>query len=154
MQIHPALLEAFISSREREARERALRAANRRAWRSLNGAEPRDRPEDAISIRPARPEDAKALFRLAQLDGQSRLGDRLAKAAVDAGAQRLLVAEANGSLVASLDTSTRRVVADPFRRSAAARELLELRAQQLGAGERRPAGRSRLLRLSLRPRTG
>lgn len=152
MQIHPALLEALMTARQQELQERALRAANRRAWRSLNGDDPRDRADDAIAIRPARPGDSKALFRLAQLDGQSRLADHLA-AAAEASDQTLLVAEANGSLVAALDTSAGRTVADPFRRSPAARELLELRARQLRGDQVRRRRLGRALRSRVRPRT-
>jgi hypothetical protein len=152
MQIHPALVEALITARERDARERALRAANQRAWRSANGDDPRDRASDAIAVRPARPADAAALSGLAQLDGGSRHADRLAALARDPASQTLLVAESNGSLVAALDLAADRTVAHPFRRSTAARELLELRARQLRP---QPARRRRLRavrgRLRVRP---
>lgn len=131
MQIHPALVEALINAREQEVRERALRAANQRAWRSANGDDPRERASDALVVRPARPADAAALPGLAQLDGSSRHADRLVALARDPAGETLLVAESNGSLVAALDLAADRVVAHPFRRSTAARELLELRARQL-----------------------
>lgn len=57
---------------------------------------------DPISLRPARPSDAPALRRLAELDS----------AAVPAG--QLLVAEEGGKLVAAISPDTEAVIADPF----------------------------------------
>lgn len=60
---------------------------------------------------------------------------------------KLLGAEVAGALVAVLSLDDGRLIADPFRPTRAAIELLRLRAAQLGAGERR-----RRLRPTLRRR--
>ena len=86
----------------------------------------------SVLIRAARGSDGPALETLAALDS----------AAVPAGA--LLVAEADGALVAALSESTGERIADPFRRTRDVIALLELRAGR-GHGTRRHA------RLSLRP---
>ena len=81
-----------------------------------------------ISIRTARHDDYPDLWRVATLDS----------ALVHEGP--LLVAEADGEIVAALSLSDGRVIADPFRRTTAAVDLLRLRAGQLprpGAGARR-----------------
>ncbi len=85
--------------------------------------------QESLTIRPARPEDAPALARLAALDS-SRLpeGD-------------LLVGEVDGRPAAAIGVLSREVVADPF---VPTRELVALlaaradalRATGLGRGER------------------
>ena len=88
-----------------------------------------------VLIRAARGSDGVALNRLAALDS----------AHVPAG--ELLVAEADGTVVAALSPDTGAAIADPFRHTADVVALLELRA-----GRRRGTGRRGLAeRLRLRP---
>lgn len=79
----------------------------------------------AITIRAARPEDASAVARLAQRDS----------APMPSGA--LLLAEVEGEPVAAMPLDGSRVIADPFRRTADAVELLRSRARQFGHGRTR-----------------
>ena len=74
-----------------------------------------------IVIRSARPGDAEALRLLEQL------ADRYLPR------RALLLAEADGDVVAALATCTGEVVTDPFRATADLVELLRLRARQLNA---------------------
>jgi hypothetical protein len=76
----------------------------------------------SVLIRAARGSDGAAIARLAELDSRP----------VPAG--ELLVAEADGELVAALSPSAGASIADPFRPTADVVELLELRAR----GSRRP----------------
>ena len=93
----------------------------------------------SVLIRAARGSDGPALHRLAALDST----------VVPAGA--LLVAEADGELVAARALTSGAVIADPFRPTADVVDLLALRAEAL----RTPTGRSRSLaeRLGLRAPT-
>jgi hypothetical protein len=72
-----------------------------------------------ISIRPANPSDYSALWQLAALD------DR----ALPSGP--FLVAELDREVVAAISVPAGTTIADPFRRTAEATALLELRASQL-----------------------
>ena len=74
-----------------------------------------------IAIRLATDEDRSTLIRLAALDS--------AAAQLDGA----LVADLDGEIVAAKPLNGKRAVADPFRRTAHIRELLELRAQQFTA---------------------
>lgn len=107
----PNPTEAAEHRRDNDHR-RALDAANRRA--------------EPIAIRLLGPTDRPELERVAGVDS----------AGVPAGA-RTLGAEVEGRLVAALSLDDGNVVADPFRRSAAAVELLKLRARQLGGDKHR-----------------
>ena len=81
-----------------------------------------------INIRIARQDDYADLWRVATLDS----------ALVHEGP--LLVAESDGELVAALSLTDGGVIADPFRRTAAAGDLLRMRGAQLrrhGATPRR-----------------
>ena len=82
----------------------------------------------SVLIRAARGSDGRALARLAALDSASVPGGEL------------LVAEADGELVAARSIDTGVAVADPFRRTADVAALLELRTGALAAerGTRRP----------------
>ena len=80
------------------------------------------RGRERIVLRAARPGDADALRRLAGL------ADRSLPAV-----EPLLVAEADGELLAVVSRDGRTVVADPFRATADLVELLRLRAGQLDA---------------------
>ena len=82
----------------------------------------------SVLIRAARGSDGAALRRLAELDSAS----------VPAG--DLLVAEADGHLVAALAPASGRRIADPFRRTADVLALLEMRAAGRRATARRRLG--------------
>ena len=91
---------------------------------------------DAVVIRPARDADLAHLHDLAELDSAAPLTGPV------------LVALVDGRPWAALGVDDSRVIADPFRESAAAVELLRLRVAQLRTGERRapraaPARRAR-----------
>jgi hypothetical protein len=84
---------------------------------------------DTVTIRPAFPDDAAALARLAALDS----------ARVPEGP--LLLAEVGGEPWAALAPGSGRAIADPFRPTAALVELLRRRAEQLDVVPPAPAGR-------------
>jgi hypothetical protein len=84
-----------------------------------------------VTVRLAEDSDAQILVRLAALDS----------AEIPAG--RTLLAAVDGETVAALPLSGGRAIADPFRRTAALVELLELRAAQLRAEDRAEAVRGR-----------
>ena len=93
----------------------------------------------AVLIRPAAPTDAAAVARLAELDSRPVPGGEL------------LLAEADGELVAAYSLQTGASIADPFRPSGDVAALLELHARP-----RRPARRRRAPRLRIplaHPRT-
>ena len=94
-----------------------------------------------LTIRLARPEDARAVADLSVLDSAERpRGD-------------VLVAEVDGSLWAAVSLEDRHAVADPFRPSAELVPLLRERAHQLRSGThyRGPeAGRRLLVRFPAR----
>lgn len=78
-----------------------------------------------ITIRSNRPADAPQLRRLSQLDSQP----------VPAG--ELIVAEIDGELVAALSPATSRTIADPFRHTAEAVDLLRVRAAGVAPDQRK-----------------
>jgi hypothetical protein len=75
--------------------------------------------EQTPTVRAARPEDAQALHRLAQLESARPLTGHV------------LVAELDGDPVAAVSLETGAAVADPFRRSAEAVELLMQRRYRI-----------------------
>jgi hypothetical protein len=79
-----------------------------------------------ISIRTARQDDYSDLWRVATLDS----------ALVHEGP--LLVAESDGEIVAALALAGGGVIADPFRRTTAAVDLLRMRAGQLRRNDAAP----------------
>jgi hypothetical protein len=90
-----------------------------------------------VTVRQSRPEDARQLSELAVLDS----------AALPQG--DLMVAEIDGRIVAALPLAGGRPIADPFHRTAALVEVLELRARQLRPdtrGAHRPGLADRILR--------
>lgn len=92
----------------------------------------------SIVIRPARRDDFVALWSVASLDS----------ALVPP--EPLLVAEADGEIAAALSLATGEVIADPFRWTTGAVDLLRFRASQIPRSDGRP--RRRLLgRLRGRP---
>ena len=86
-----------------------------------------------VTVRLARSSDTRQLFSLAALDSASvPQGD-------------VLVAESEGRIVAALPLAGGRAIADPFHRTLALVQMLELRAQQLRAAT--PAAHSAAERL-------
>jgi hypothetical protein len=89
---------------------------------SMSGRAPLPHPHptlpalDAVVIRPAYPDDASALARLARLDSRRPLDGPV------------LVAERDGRLLAALATASGRHVADPFSSTADLVALLKVRA--------------------------
>jgi hypothetical protein len=101
-------------------------------WRSIEDVFGRFRPlvastlaHDAVVIRPARDADLVALHDLAELDSAAPLTGPVLVAIVDGGAW------------AAIGVDDGRVIADPFRESGAAVELLRLRMAQLRAADGR-----------------
>ncbi len=92
-----------------------------------------------LTIRPAYPDDAEALRRLATLDSST----------VPAG--DMLIVELDGVLAAALSIDNGSVIADPFRATEALVQLLVRRAQQLRSEP--PRTRRRMLRLPRRIRS-
>lgn len=88
----------------------------------------------SMLIRDARGIDGPALARIAALDSRTVPGGDV------------LVAEADGEVVAALAIATGEYVADPFRRTADAVALLRLRAERMRETPRRAR-----VRLALRP---
>jgi hypothetical protein len=134
--MHPVLsiylAEAINSDRRREA-ERFRRA--RPEW----AAQPDS--YDEVTVRRARPSDAEAVQRLAELDGR-----RPPNGAI-------LVAEVRGELLAVRSVTGGRSIADPFHPTAHLIELLELRSAHLrngsDSGHDRRSGARRWLRAVL-----
>src|SRR3954469_6808905 len=79
---------------------------------------PRIAAMDAVVIRPAYPDDASTLERLARLDSRRPLDGPV------------LVAERDGRLLAALATSTGTSISDPFSPTADLVALLELHAAE------------------------
>jgi hypothetical protein len=88
-----------------------------------------DQPKDTIEIRPAHPDDERALTRLGQLDSA-----RVPPAP-------LLLAFEGGELRAAMSLTSGAAIADPFAPTA---RLLELLRTQAAPQQRRPPRRSRL----------
>jgi len=85
--------------------------------------------EPHLTIRPALPEEARLVDRLAQLDSAPHLTGRV------------LLAEADGVAIAAISLDTGAVAADPFEPTAYAVRVLRLRRDQLTSqGSRRPIG--------------
>jgi hypothetical protein len=112
MILHPRHRLSFGRARAQQLRHEAAGAT----WPSQPGVNPADL---SIVIRPALPEDQRALARLAGLDSASVPG------------APLLVAEVGGELRAARSLSDGAVIADPFHRTAWLVALLALRAGQL-----------------------
>jgi len=92
-----------------------------------------------VTVRLTAPADSPGLVRLAALDS------------APAPAGPTVVAEVDGELVAALPLSGGRALADPFHRTAALVQMLELRAEQLRAAGPAPSRRARGLVRGLRP---
>jgi len=100
---------------EQAAQRRRLRRMRRRQAAAVDGI---DAP---IVIRSAAEADAKAIARLALLDGHR----------LPAGDQ--LVAEAGGQILAAAEVRSGMTVADPFKPTGGIAKLIAMRAQQLRA---------------------
>jgi hypothetical protein len=142
MVVHPTLQQELAQARADDLRREARRVGTGRGRdRGFNAGLP---AEPAIVIRPDRPEDARALARLAALDS-ARVP-----------ASPLLMAEVEGELRAAVSLTDGRTIADPFQRTASLVALLTMRAGQLQAeptpSRRLPArlrrGAARIRRLS------
>ena len=103
---------------------------------SLESPTPPMRPQVDLTVRLANSGDSRALLRLASLDSAS----------VPVGP--IVVAETAGELVAAMPVFGAGALADPFRRTAALVEVLELRAAQLRAEIPAPPPRSLRNRLA------
>jgi hypothetical protein len=86
--------------------------------------------EPTVVLRPARPEDAATLARLAALDSAPPLREPALLALVD------------GRAHAALSLANRRVVADPFAPTA---DIVDLLCKRASSAEPRPQRRRRLL---------
>jgi hypothetical protein len=76
---------------------------------------------DSVAVRMAREEDVNAIYRIAALDDKK------------APQGRVLVAEADGELIAALGIDGGSAVADPFRWTSDVLALMEMRAEQIAA---------------------
>ena len=92
--------------------------------------EPPELPE-AVLVRHAVARDESPIRAIARLDDRRMPGGPF------------IVAELGGEIVAAMSLKTRAVVADPFRRTADATDLLRLRADQIAASEKRTAATPR-----------
>jgi len=92
---------------------------------------------EAVTVRMARDEDLAAVRRLVQRDGRREL------------AGPILVAEAEGELLAARSLADGTSVADPFRHTAHLAELLALRAVHLRTHEPRAGRRTLRERLAV-----
>jgi hypothetical protein len=118
------------------ARERAAdlrRAAEARAALRSEPGQRLGETAPSVTLRLARPDDARALAWLASLDSAPPLADPV------------LLAEVGGSPRAAVSLSDLRVVANPFAPSEALVHLLMVRVRQLQGSER--SRRPRLARL-------
>jgi hypothetical protein len=88
---------------------------------------------NSYTIRPATPDDAEALRRLAALDSKAPLEGTV------------LVGEIAGRAAAAVSLSDERAIADPFVPTAHLLATLRLRAHALDAVERTPSLRERLI---------
>jgi len=81
---------------------------------------------DSVAIRMARPGDDYAITRVAALDSRK------------APTGRVLVAEADGEVIAALSVSNGAKAADPFSWTSEVMELMEMRAEQIAAADTGP----------------
>jgi hypothetical protein len=117
-----------------DLRRRAATLGAHRSRQHVGRTGAADLADRRITIRAGRPDDACALVRLAELDS----------AELPPGP--LLVAEIDGVVRAALSRCSGATIADPFQPTAAAVELLRIRAAQL-AGNSRSRSRRLFMRL-------
>lgn len=129
---NPHLMQLMVEARIADLTARGARHRSTISdgpWSTAHG----DGHEDeAMILRVACPGDDEALARLANLDSALPL------------TPPVLIAEVGGEMRAALSLSDATVIADPFRYTVAAQQLLRARAAQL-QGSRRPSWRRRLL---------
>jgi len=125
--MHPLLAATLVNS---FSNERVAAAKTRRAAKTAEAPAADDAPEEVV-IRRASAADAPALARLGALDSAHHAGRVLA---ASADGHTVLVAEVDGELEAALAVADGVSVANPFRPSGPHRQLLALRARQLGGG--------------------
>jgi hypothetical protein len=127
----------YLLARQRQAdlTERAERARRIRDGGRLDTRyrDPDGEGDAAITLRLAGPADTGAIADLAGLDS------------ADAPAAPVLLAEAGGDIRAAISLRNGTIIADPFHRTLAARELLRARAAQL-RGDHRRGWAGRMLR--------
>ena len=137
-----ALLMNMAEQRGKELREyaSARRIAGQR--RHSLTARPAARPTGEISIRRLTDDDTEALDRVSGRDSASRPSGEL------------LGAEIGGELIAAISVTTGEIVADPFKPTDVARDMLAMRAAQLHRSRARNGHtrRSGLRGLTARPR--
>jgi hypothetical protein len=117
------LINAQLTARELTRQAERWRLARRNGTEADDGwtdAGSFDHRPGTVLIRSTRPEDERALVRLAQLEGRPRLRRF-----------RVLVAEVQGEVLAALPLGGGEPIADPFRPTAPLVEMLKLRAAQL-----------------------
>jgi hypothetical protein len=127
-----AFTSAFALERDHEIESAATRHAERSAdvpkVPGTFGTNGFASSPGSVRLRFSWPSDAKALADLGRLDADGAFAARLSALGAGGG---VLVAESGGEIVAALALDDERVVADPFRPSAGAAELLRVRAEQL-----------------------
>jgi hypothetical protein len=131
------MLTPYLTQLMADARIADLRASAARhrpaiyddPWSEANG---HDHDREAITLRCAGPDDEETLAGVAGLDSTVPP------------APPVLIAEVGGDMYAALSLYDATLIADPFRRTMAAQQLLRARAAQL-QGDRRPSWRRRLL---------
>jgi hypothetical protein len=116
MILHPRFRLPLARAHAQALRRDAARATGPADWLSRPGVNP---AELSIVIRPALPEDQRALVRLAGLDSAS------------VPAPPLLLAEVGGELRAARSLHDGVVIADPFHPTLSLQALLAMRAGQL-----------------------
>ena len=135
--MHPFIASALLTQLIREPRVSSDRRTDTRGTPRPTRRESASADAGDVVIRAATPADAAALIRLGALDGNRSAGELLADAAAD---HAVLVAEVDGSVEAALALDGGLAVADPFRPSALALQLLSIRARQLGGDAPRRRG--------------
>ena len=141
--MHPLLAAGLANSLSRDRVEPPARAAPPRS----RSAPRRSAPAEVV-IRRATTADAPALARLGELDGDRRAGALLARHAAE---HDVLIAEVDGGLEAALALDDGLASPTPSARARSTRELLALRARQLGGAAPRD-GHARV-RACCSPRT-
>jgi hypothetical protein len=128
----PYLTQLMADARIADLRASAARHRSAISDDPWSEANRHDHDGEAITLRCAGPADEKTLARLASLDSTVPP------------APPVLIAEVGGDIYAALSLHDDTLIADPFRNTMAAQQLLRARAAQLH-GDRRPSWRRRLL---------
>jgi hypothetical protein len=118
MVLDPRMRLELAKAHADDLRRAGASASGSRLTHGLSGAA-RPHREASLVIRPERPQDRRALDRLAGLDSAS------------VPSSPLLLAEVDGELRAALSLADGAAIADPFHRTATLVSLLTVRAEQL-----------------------